>query len=362
MPASELGVVGIRTNGPMADAKFLCSLGAVGSSNYAYGREDSMADTSKDEAAILALLQRERLASQAGDVEGFSENNLHADYAGRWHASRMHGIFAIRGWDEIEPRVRTFSTRRQQDPRLVDEGIVENLCIRIHGDMAWLTYTRRYLEAPEHRASPEPAHHLRILERHNGEWKFAFYCFLDPNPGGSSLLRIRLAADGTVLWVDAAQRKALEADDDLVIRAGKLRLREIRAQQRLAAAITWAAGLQHVVYPARGALPVVLERGEGLPARVLWVLAENGGIYLMLDDPGRDVQRLDAAAAVYGLSAAQRRVAGHIVEGMPLPEIARAMGVRPATVRTHLERMFVKTGVRNQTALVRLLLSAVAPL
>jgi len=321
-----------------------------------------MADTSKDEAAILALLQRERLASQMGDVEGFSENNLHTDYAGRWHASRTLGIFALRGWSEIEPRVRTFSAARQQNPRLGDDGIVENLCIRVHGDIAWLTYTRRYPDAPEHRASPEPAHHLRILERHNGEWKIAFYCFLDPSPGGSGLLRISLAPDGTVLWVDAAQRKALETDDDLVIRAGKLRLREVRAQQRLAAAIAWAAGLQHVVYPARGALPVVLERGEGLPARVLWVLAENGGIYLMLGDPGRDVQRLDAAAAVYALSAAQRLVAGYLVEGMPVPEIAKAMGVRPATVRTHVERMFVKTGVHNQTALVRVLLSAAAPL
>lgn len=321
-----------------------------------------MVDTSKDEAEILALLKRERLASEAGDYEGFSDNNLHTEYAGRWHASRMLGIFALRGWEEIEPRVRTFSARRRQNPRPVDDGIVENLCIRIHGDIAWLTYTRRYPEVREHRASPEPAHHLRILERHNGEWKLAFYCFLDPGPSASGELRIRLAADGTVLWAGKAERKALEGDDDLVVRAGKLRVRDVRAQQRLTAALAWAAGLQHVVYPARGAVPLVLERGEGLPARVLWVLAENGDIYLVLGDPGRDVQRLDAAAAVYGLSAAQRRVAGLIVEGMPLPEIARAMGVRPATVRTHLERMFVKTGVHNQTALVRVLLSAAAPL
>lgn len=321
-----------------------------------------MVDMSIDEAAILALLQRERLATQTGDFEGSSDNHLHTDYAVRWHASRMHGILALRGWDEIEPRMRTFAADRQQNPRPADDGIVDDLRIRVHGDMAWLTYTRRYPQIREHRASPEPAHHVRILERHNGEWKFAFFGFLDPGPSGSGLLRIRLAADSTVLWVDAAAHEALETDDDLVIRAGKLRLRDVRGQQRLAAAVAWASGLDRVWFPARGALPVVLERGEGLPARVLWVLAENGGIYLVLGDSGRDVERLDAAAAVYGFSARQRRVVGYIVEGIPLTEIARIMGVRPATVRTHLERMFDKTGVRNQTALVRVLLSAAAPL
>lgn len=130
-------------------------------------------------------------------------------------------------------------------------------------------------------------------------------------------------------------------------------------------ALTWGRRFADVAASERElfeSYAEVLERGEGLSTRVLWVLAENGGIYLVLGDPGRDVQRLDAAGAVYGLSAAQRLVAGYIVEGMSLPETARTMGVRPATVRTHLERMFVKTGVHNQTALVRVLLSAAAPL
>lgn len=321
-----------------------------------------MSDTSEDEVAILALMQRERLATQAGDFESYAECNLHADFVGRWQASRVHGIFALWGWDQIEPRARTFSADRRQHPRPAEDGMVQGLRIRINGDTAWLTYLRGYPETREHRASPEPAHHLRILERHNGEWKFVFYAFLDPGPSGSGLMRIRLATDSTVLWMDAEARRALEADDDLAIRAGRLRLRDVRAQQRLAAAIAWAARLDHGMFHGRGALPLVLERGEGLPSRVLWVLAENGGIYLVLGDPDRDVQRLDAAGAVYGLSTAQRLVARYLIEGMPVPEIARTMGVRPATVRTHLERMFVKTGVHNQTALVRVLLSAAAPL
>jgi DNA-binding CsgD family transcriptional regulator len=37
------------------------------------------------------------------------------------------------------------------------------------------------------------------------------------------------------------------------------------------------------------------------------------------------------------------------------------MKIKPSTARTHLERIFDKTGVRSQPALVRLLLLAAAP-
>ena len=67
------------------------------------------------------------------------------------------------------------------------------------------------------------------------------------------------------------------------------------------------------------------------------------------------------AAVVYGLSPAQKLVAGHIVAGLSIGEIAEAMQIKPNTVRTHLDRIFEKTGVRNQTALVRVLLSIVTP-
>ncbi len=75
-----------------------------------------------------------------------------------------------------------------------------------------------------------------------------------------------------------------------------------------------------------GALPLVLRRGEGLPARI--VGDRRAAHLLHLRRPAAD-QRLDAAAAAY-LSAAQRIVAGVIVLGLALPEIAAAGRPRPA--------------------------------
>ena len=55
------------------------------------------------------------------------------------------------------------------------------------------------------------------------------------------------------------------------------------------------------------------------------------------------------------------RAAAAIVEGHDIVKAAELMGISANTARTHLQRMFDKTGVRSQTALVRILLSASTP-
>lgn len=87
-------------------------------------------------------------------------------------------------------------------------------------------------------------------------------------------------------------------------------------------------------------------------------MAEGGAIFFSFADSRLDELRLNAAAAVYGLSTAQRQLAAHIVAGTPLATAAEAMSITANTARTHLRRVFEKTGVHTQPALVRVLLSA----
>jgi DNA-binding CsgD family transcriptional regulator len=68
------------------------------------------------------------------------------------------------------------------------------------------------------------------------------------------------------------------------------------------------------------------------------------------------------AAAIYGLSPTQKQLAALVAEGVTLPEIARRLRIRTSTARTHLQRIFDKTGVRTQPALVRVMLSVVPPI
>ena len=111
----------------------------------------------------------------------------------------------------------------------------------------------------------------------------------------------------------------------------------------------------------RRSLPIVHEAGEGLPTRVWWVIAGNGLIAFLIGDSHLNERRLDAAAAIFGLSPAQKTLAGFVADGLSLPEIAEKMAITANTARTHLERIYEKVGVRTQPALVRVLLSTASP-
>ena len=320
-----------------------------------------MTDRSADEAAILGVILKMRKAVAERDFESLAECFVDAPYTTRWNASRISGTFVLQGWDEIAAR----SSDTMRDPSDVppsDPATIEILNIRVDHDMAWLTFARRYPGIPQHRTSPDAAFHLRIFERQNGVWKIVFLGFLDPGIGRPDAAIIRLDDRGTVIWMNPLASAVMEAEDDLVIRGGRLRIRDSRVNQKLQDAIRWAAALGRGVVPRRGAVPIVMDTGEGLATKVWWIVCESGAILFFLGGPDFEAQRLDTAAVVYGLSPAQRRVAGHVVAGLSLTEIAETMKIKPTTARTHLDRMFEKTGVRNRSALVRVLLSSAAPL
>jgi len=54
------------------------------------------------------------------------------------------------------------------------------------------------------------------------------------------------------------------------------------------------------------------------------------------------------------LSEREREVARLVAQGLTDKEIARALGVSPTTVRTYIERLFEKLGIRRRSALARL--------
>lgn len=65
-------------------------------------------------------------------------------------------------------------------------------------------------------------------------------------------------------------------------------------------------------------------------------------------------QRLCAAERSFGLTRAEGRLLAALFEGCSVPEAADRLGVARSTARTHLQRVFDKTGVRRQGDLVRL--------
>ena len=82
---------------------------------------------------------------------------------------------------------------------------------------------------------------------------------------------------------------------------------------------------------------------------------------MSFDDAETLARRITGAQEVYGLSPAQVRLARLIVDGHDLASASELLAVSVNTVRTQLQRIFDKTGVRSQAALVRSLLSADVP-
>jgi DNA-binding CsgD family transcriptional regulator/PAS domain-containing protein len=64
---------------------------------------------------------------------------------------------------------------------------------------------------------------------------------------------------------------------------------------------------------------------------------------------------IEAVAALFGLTAAERRVAGYVATGMTRHEIAEAQGVTPGTVKSQLSAIYDKTGTGDQRSLQGLL-------
>jgi DNA-binding CsgD family transcriptional regulator len=58
---------------------------------------------------------------------------------------------------------------------------------------------------------------------------------------------------------------------------------------------------------------------------------------------------------LYGLTKKEAIVAAKLAEGKPIERLAEELGMRYETARTHLRRIFDKTGTTRQAALVTLL-------
>jgi DNA-binding CsgD family transcriptional regulator len=70
---------------------------------------------------------------------------------------------------------------------------------------------------------------------------------------------------------------------------------------------------------------------------------------------------LDALALRYQLTPSELRVLIAIIDVGGVPEVAAALHLSQATVRTHLRHVFEKTGVRRQADLVKLIASQSSP-
>lgn len=190
---------------------------------------------------------------------------------------------------------------------------------------------------------------------------------LDRVPSAIAILDAR----GRVRSANRAAEELLAKADGLTTRHGVLSATRPADARQLAAHVADAVALATVRArtSARSNDPsLVVRRERGAPLVVaLFPLFERsvgvvgGRVLAVIHDPDRIVM-LDPelVARLYGLTATEAELAVALVAGRSLTNFAAERGCSEQTARTHLKRVFAKTGFTRQPDLVRALLTGAA--
>ncbi len=176
---------------------------------------------------------------------------------------------------------------------------------------------------------------------------------------------VEIDGDARVIWMNGLAHERLRDHPGLVVAAGRLRARRRDRNTALRDAARWAdrqlesqAPLN--LMPDQARLVLLGEDDADGPLHC-WVFLKDAKIVVSFDDADRITRCLATAAEAYRLSPAQARLARRLSEGDDLAAAAAALGVSVNTVRTQLQRIFDKTGVRSRAALIRALLGVDCP-
>jgi len=323
-----------------------------------------------DQKAILALIEAETAAYFAKDFDAWARCWAHEPYVRRFAWFARGGMLLNVGWAE-EAREQHKSMNAYPTPNSSMRQLTrDNLNVRIGTDLAWVTFDQTAPSTGDPFDVPVLQHELRILERIDGEWKIVCCGELQPERDIVPYPLLQVDESGVVLWQNEACAEVLWTSPFLTMRGNRLRATDKASDARLKAAIRWAASAD--LYASRMATmasssnsrvaaPVLLASPIDEVVSVCWVSAQSQMILISLRDQEKSRNAVAPAAIAFGITPAQARLAGLIVDGKDVVEAATVLGISINTARTQLKRMFKKTGAHNQPTLVRAILMAAAP-
>jgi DNA-binding CsgD family transcriptional regulator len=179
-------------------------------------------------------------------------------------------------------------------------------------------------------------------------------------------------AEGRLIHANTAGNALLSASDVLTSSGGRLVARDAQAQQTLRDVFA-AAGQGDAALGNRGiAVPLIGKSGERYVAHALPLTSgarrRAGIVYTAAAALFVRKAALLASSTsqvigeTFKLTPTELRVLLAIIEVGGIPDVATAFGVADTTVRTHVNRLFEKTGVTRQADLVKLVASYATPL
>jgi DNA-binding CsgD family transcriptional regulator/PAS domain-containing protein len=180
-----------------------------------------------------------------------------------------------------------------------------------------------------------------------------------------------VTAEGRLVYVNAKADAMLVSGEVLRAPNGRVSAVDPDAKGKLREAIA-AAAQGDADLGEKGVAITLAERGDAAQlARVLPLTSgERRGMLdskavaaIFVHETKRGVPApLETMTKLYGLTAGEVRVLAAVAEKSGVASMAAALGISQATVKTHLQNLFAKTGVRRQADLLKLLTEHAAAL
>jgi DNA-binding CsgD family transcriptional regulator/PAS domain-containing protein len=173
-----------------------------------------------------------------------------------------------------------------------------------------------------------------------------------------------------LLHANVAARSLLDAGDVLSLRGGRVRIEDLLAESALTAALMASPGEQDAI--GRRGLGVPFRDSRGAAGAIHLLPLAHGtlrstlvpGAAAALFVSSAEARRGDVGAVIaplFDLTPAEVRVFDLIGSGQSVKEAAASLRISVGTLRTHLARVFEKTGTSRQSALVRMAASLSLP-
>lgn len=313
-----------------------------------------------DEVDIVGAINAETQASTEADYDSWAACWVHEERAQSVSMSSTTGLNVISGWSNIAADMaHVFGHGLSCGMRQFRQ---DNFHISVGGQTGWAVFDQW---AQDEDGATWETFETRILERSDQGWKIVYSSFVEKRSDLTLKDVVIVDNDGHVLWSGRETLEKLPSHPYLTVSAGRIRARRPHWDRVLQSAIA-RAGRYHSFSEHRrfaantgGAFryPAVLGETDEGGVAVIHVAVQDGETCLHIDGNASLDRRLAVSQAVFGLSDGQVKMARQITSGVGLKAAAQELGISVNTARTHLSRLYDKTGVASQTALVRLLLS-----
>jgi DNA-binding CsgD family transcriptional regulator len=179
-------------------------------------------------------------------------------------------------------------------------------------------------------------------------------------------------AEGRIVHANVAGHAIIAASDILSVVGGRLVAYDAQVKRTLEEVFA-AAGEGDAALGVKGiAIPLIGKSGEryvghALPltsgARRNAGIAYTAAVALFIRKAALvDASAPEVMAKTFKLTPTELRVLLAIVEVGGVPQVAAALGVADTTIKTHLGRLFEKTGAKRQADLVKLVAGYATPL